>query len=169
MGKGYPVPGHTVSIVTDVLRQRGASLHEAAEIYAKTGIVHRDAIIVLWKMKFHYNLMRPVTYINRFIDPNWQTLVPTPPYPEYPSALSYIVGGVMQVLTRELGNNIPVTDNTYTWNGSAARQYPSFSSLAAEVALSRVYAGIHYKIAVDEGLRLGKILGDRAADIRLGQ
>ncbi|KAA3436336.1 vanadium-dependent haloperoxidase [Rufibacter hautae] len=168
VGKGYPVPGHTVSIVTDILKERGATLDQAAQIYAKTGIVHRDAIIVLWKMKFHYNLMRPVTYINRFIDPTWQTLVPTPPYPEYPSALAFIVGGVMQVLTREFGDNIPVTDNTYTWNGSAARQFSSFSKIAEEVAISRVYAGIHYKIAVDEGLRLGKILGDKSADLNLG-
>lgn len=167
VGKGYPVPGHMVAIVTDALKKRGATLGQAAEIYARTGIVQRDGLIVLWKMKFHYNLMRPVTYINRFIDPTWQTFVPSPPYPEYPSALAYLYGGVMQVLTRELGDNIPVTDNTYIWNGSAPRQFSSFSEVAEEVAISRVYAGIHYKIAVDVGLDLGKQLGDKVADINL--
>ena len=167
VGKGYPVPGHTVAIVNDALKKSDANLAEAAQIYAKTGMVHRDGLIVLWKMKFHYNLMRPVTYINQFIDPSWQTLVPTPPYPEYPSALAFIYGGVMQVLTKELGDNIPVTDNTYTRNGSAPRQFSSFSKVAEEVAISRVYAGIHYKIAVEEGLSQGKKLGDQVADIRL--
>jgi hypothetical protein len=73
----------------------------------------------------------------------------------------------MQVLTRELGDNIPVTDNTYVWNGSAPRQFSSFSKVAEEVAISRVYAGIHYKIAVDAGLDLGKKLGDKVANISL--
>jgi hypothetical protein len=167
VGKGYPVPGHTLSIITDVLEKRKADLGQAAQIYAKAGIVHRDAIIVLWKLKFHYYLLRPVTYINRFIDPTWKTLVPTPPYPEYPSALAYIVGGVMQVLTREIGDNIPVTDNTYIWNGSSPRNYSSFSKVAEETAISRVYGGIHYKIAVDVGLDLGKKLGDKVSDIDL--
>jgi hypothetical protein len=36
-----------------------------------------------------------------------------------------------------------------------------------EVAISRVYAGIHYKIAVDVGLDLGKKLGDKVADMNL--
>ncbi len=75
----------------------------------------------------------------------------------------------MQVLTRELGENIPVTDNTYTWNGSVDRQYSFFTKIAEEEAIPRVYAGIHYKIAVDEGLKLDKKLGAKAADFNLGK
>ncbi len=166
-GKGYPVPGHWISILAPVLEKQGADLGRAAEIYAKTGIAVRDALITMWKFKFHYNILRPVTYINRLIDPSWQTLVPTPPYPEYPSALTYILGSFMRVLTRELGDNIPVTDNTYTFNGAAPRQYTSFTKIAEEGAISRVYAGIHYKIVVEMSLPLARQLGDKVADIKL--
>ncbi len=165
VGKGYPVPGHAVSIVTQVLEKKSANLGEAAQIYAKTSIVYRDAVIVLWKQKYHYNLLRPVTYIKRFIDTGWLPFVPTPPYPEYPSAIAFIYGGVMQVLTREFGDNIPVTDNTYAWNGSTPRQYASFSKLAEEAAISRLYAGIHYKFSIEDGLEMGKKLGDQVAGI----
>ncbi|MEJ7767266.1 MAG: vanadium-dependent haloperoxidase [Chitinophagaceae bacterium] len=166
-GNGYPVPGHFVSVVTQVLQQQKLDLARAAEVYAKTGIATRDALITMWKFKFHYNIIRPVTYINRIIDPSWQTLVPNPPYPEYPSALVYVLGANMQVLTRELGDNIPVTDNTYTFNGSAPRRYASFTKVVEEGAISRFYAGIHYKIIVEMTLPLGKALGDKAAAIRL--
>jgi hypothetical protein len=167
VGNGYPIPGHWISIVTQVLEKQGVNLARAAELYAKTSIATRDAMINTWRFKFQYNILRPVTYINRFIDPSWQTLVPTPPYPEYPSALTYIFGAPMQVLTRELGDNIPVTDNTYTFNGSTPRQYASFTKMAEEGAISRVYAGIHYKITVEMSLPLAKQIGDKVADIYL--
>jgi hypothetical protein len=166
-GNGYPVPGHWISIVTQVLEKQGLNLARSAELYAKTAIATRDAMINTWRFKYQYNLLRPVTYINRFIDSSWQTLVPTPPYPEYPSALTYIFGSPMQVLTRELGDNIPVTDITYTFNGSAPRQYASFTKMAEEGAISRVYAGIHYKITVEMSLPLAKQIGDNVADMRL--
>jgi len=169
VGNGYPVPGHWISIVTQVLEKQGLNLGRSAEIYAKTAIATRDAMINTWKLKFQHNIIRPVTYINRLIDPAWQTLVPTPPYPEYPSALTYLLGSVMQVLTRELGDNIPVSDNTYVWNGSTGRQYASFTKLAEEGAISRVYAGIHYKPVVEMSLPLAKQLGDKVADIKLVQ
>jgi hypothetical protein len=161
------VPGHWISIVTQVLEKQGADLGKAAVVYAKTAIATRDALINMWRFKFHYNILRPVTYINKLIDPAWQTLVPTPPYPEYPSALTYILGSVMQVLTREIGDNVPVADNTYIFNGSAPRQYSSFTKMAEEGAISRVYAGIHYKIVVDMSLQLAKQMGDKVADIKL--
>lgn len=166
-GKGYPVPGHWISILAPVLEKQGADLGRAAGIYAKTGIATRDALITMWRFKFKYYILRPVTYINRLIDPTWQTLVPTPPYPEYPSALTYIFGSFMRVLTRELGDNIPVTDHTYTFNGTAPRQYASFTNMAEEGAISRVYAGIHYKIVVDMSLSLARQLGDKVADLKL--
>jgi hypothetical protein len=73
----------------------------------------------------------------------------------------------MQVLTRELGSNVAVTDYTYTLNGSAPRTYSSFTQMAEEGAISRVYAGIHYKITVEMSLPLAKQIGDRVADLRL--
>ncbi|HZH66948.1 MAG TPA: hypothetical protein VEY10_18810 [Flavisolibacter sp.] len=166
-GRGYPVPGHWISIVTQVLEKQRLDLGRSSEIYAKTAIATRDAMINTWKLKFQHNIIRPVSYINRLIDPAWQTLVPSPPYPEYPSALTYLFGSVMQVLTRELGDNIPVADNTYTFNGSTARQYTSFTKMAEEGAISRVYSGIHYTIVVEMSLPLAKRLGDKVADIKL--
>lgn len=153
--------------MTQVLEKQKLDLARMAELYAKTSIATRDAMINTWRFKFQYNIVRPVTYANKLIDPSLKPLVPTPPYPEYPSALTYIFGSPMQVLTRELGDNIRVIDNTYTFNGSAPRQYASFTKMAEEGAIARVYIGIHYKITVEMSLPLAKQIGDKVADIGL--
>ncbi|CAN5883120.1 vanadium-dependent haloperoxidase [soil metagenome] len=165
-GVGIPLPGHLLSIVTDVLESKNAKLGEAAQIYAKTGIAMRDGIFIVFRDKYQYNLLRPVTYIHQHIDPTWQSFLPSPPYPEYPAGLSGLYSPVMQVLIRECGD-IPVTDKAYAWRGDEPRQYASISKLDQEVAMSRVYAGIHYKFTMDNTRELGRELGNYIANIDL--
>ncbi|HTE28029.1 vanadium-dependent haloperoxidase [Flavitalea sp.] len=166
VGVNYPGPGHLVAIITDVLQEKDAKLGQAAEIYAKTGIAHKDAFYRIWKTKYLHNLIRPVTYIKKFIDPGWLPHLITPAYPDYPSGLAGIYTPIMRVLTREFGD-IPVTDKTYVWNGSAARHYASFTKLAEEAAISRLYGGIHYRWTQNYTLEIGKKFGDEIADINL--
>ncbi len=165
-GVGVPLPGHLLSIVTEVLESKDVKLGRAAQIYAKTGIAMRDGHFVVFRDKYEYNLLRPLTYIHRHIDPAWQSYLPSPPYPEYPSGLAGLYGPVMQVLIREFGD-IPVTDNAYAWRGDEPRQYASISELNEEAAMSRVYAGIHYEFTMDHTLQMGRELGDYIAGIDL--
>jgi hypothetical protein len=85
VGVGVPAPYHLLSIITWALENQGAKLGKAAEVYAKTGIGFKDGPINTFRGKFQYNLIRPVTFIQRHIDPAWQPYLPAPPYPEYPS------------------------------------------------------------------------------------
>jgi hypothetical protein len=166
VGVNYPGPGHIISIVTSVLEKQKARLAEAVEIYAKTGIVGKEGIYRVWKVKFEHNLLRPVTYINNLIDKTWLPFLTTPPYPDYPSGLAGLYTPTMQILTRAYGD-IPVTDNTYSWSGFAPRHYASFIKLAEEAATSRLYGGIHYRWTQDATLEIGKQLGNEIADLEL--
>jgi hypothetical protein len=165
-GVGIPLPGHLLSIVTGILESKKVKLGEAAQLYAKTGIAMRDGHFITFREKYTYNLLRPVTYIQKHIDPTWQSYLPSPPYPEYPSGLSGLYSPVMQVLIREFGD-IPVTDNAYAWRGDAPRQYTSITQLNQEAANSRVYAGIHYQFTQDLTREMGQKLGDYIANIDL--
>ncbi len=157
IGVGVPFPYHVISVITEVLESKHAKLGQAAQVYAKTGIGFKDGPIIVFRAKFQYNLIRPVTYINEHIDPAWQSYLPSPPYPEYPSGLSGLYSPFLQVLIREFGD-IPVTDHTYDWRGDAPRQYASITDLDKEVARSRVYAGIHYQFTMDITREMGKEL-----------
>ncbi len=165
-GVGVPAPYHQLSIATDLLESKHTKLGLAAQIYAKTGIALKDGPIIVFRAKFQYNLIRPVTYINHHIDSTWVSYLIAPPYPEYPSGLAGIYTPFMQVLIREFGD-IPVTDNAYAWRGDAPRHYSSISELVEEAADSRVYGGIHYHFTQDITLEMGKELGDMIADIDL--
>jgi hypothetical protein len=152
--------------VTSVLEKQKAKLAEAAEMYAKTGMVGKEGIYRVWKVKFTDNLIRPVTYINKLIDKAWLPFLGTPPYPEYPSGLAGVYTPCIQILTRAYGD-IPVSDDAYVWRGIPARNYASLTKLAEEAALSRLYGGIHYRWTQMATLEIGRQLGNEIADIRL--
>lgn len=165
-GIGLPAPYHLLSIITEVLENQKAKLGRAAEVYAKTGIGQKDGPINTFRAKFEFNILRPVTYINQHIDEDWLSYVNNPPYPEYPSGLVGVYTPPIQVLIREFGD-IPVSDNANAWKGSAPRNYPSLTALVEEAAISRIYAGIHYRFTQNITLEMGKELGNEIADIKL--
>lgn len=152
-------PGHSVSIATEVLRNEAASLATAAETYAKVGIAVCDAFVACWHQKFAYNLLRPVTYIRRLIDPEWTPLLITPPFPEYTSGHSVQSGAAFQVLTDLFGEQYAFVDHTHDDRGLAPRRFGSFQEAGEEAAMSRLYGGIHYRAAVENGLTQGSCIG----------
>jgi hypothetical protein len=166
-GTAYTPPGHDFSIVTQALEKTGASLGVAAEVYAKAGIAERDATIVCFNSKYTYNLVRPVTYIRKLIDPNWLPFIATPPHPEYPAAHAFITGSVMQSVTAVLGDDVAITDHTYDFRGWAPRSYGSLFKAAEEAGISRLYGGIHYLTSINTGLSLAHDLGSSVGDIKL--
>lgn len=165
-GVGVPAPYHILSLITGVLESQQAKLWQAAEMYAKTAIALKDGNIITFRAKFQYNLIRPISYIRKHIDTAWVSHLINPPYPEYTSGLAGLYTPFIQVLIREFGN-IPVTDNSYDWRGLAPRTYSSLWQLAEEAAISRVYGGIHYRFTQNVTLEMGKVLGNKIADINL--
>jgi hypothetical protein len=165
-GQTATPPGHSVSILNQFLEDQGASLDVAAEAYAKVGIAVADAFIGCWYTKYRYNVLRPNTYIQRVIDPNWQSLINTPPFPEYTSGHSVQAAAVAQVLTDMFGSNVSITDHTHEERGLPARSFDSFFAVAEEAAISRLYGGIHFRTAIEQGLDQGACIGRRVSAIR---
>jgi hypothetical protein len=148
-------PGHWVAIVGQLIGERGLRLDAAAELYARVGVALGDAFIACWHAKYRANLLRPVTYIRRQIDPKWGPLLMTPPFPEYPSGHSVASAAAAEVLTVLLGET-SFTDRTPATRGLRPRTFSSFRAAAAEAALSRLYGGIHYLRHL--GLAVGQLV-----------
>lgn len=162
-------PGHSMSVLAQILKKENASLGEAAEAYAKLGMGVADAFIVCWRTKYQYNLVRPVSYINDVIDPNWTPILSTPPFPEYTSGHSVQSGATARVLSDLFGYNYAFTDNTHqnrTDIDGSPRSYTSFNHFAEEAAVSRLYGGIHYRDAIDLGVDQGKTVGANISNLR---
>ncbi len=157
-------PGHSISILTQVVKDRGFALDVAAEAYAKVGIAVADAFISCWNTKYRYNLLRPVTCIRTLLDPTWSSLLVTPPFPEYTSGHSVQSAASAQVLT-DLFGTVAFTDHTHDERGFAPRSFNSFFEAAEEAALSRLYGGIHFRTAIALGLEQGRCVGRNVSNL----
>jgi len=156
-GPGYTPAGHWISILQQVLQQTNSPLDKAAFAYALTGICINDATISCWITRYHYNLVRPVTYIQNVMGyTTWNSIIPTPAHPEYTSAHTAISVAAAKALTAIYGDIGSFTDHTYDYQGMAPRTYKSFCAIALEVSISRLYAGIHYHPSLDVGIVQGR-------------
>jgi hypothetical protein len=162
---GYAGGGHLLFIVTDMLQSKKEDLADAAQLYGKTGIAMKESIYIAWKGKYNVNLLRPITYITRFVDPHFQSYLPTPPSPEYPSGLTALYGTSMQILKKKYGD-IEITDNAYVWILGYPSKYASIAMLMNSVANSRLYAGANYPFTVKSTLKLAEELGNTIYNLK---
>lgn len=152
---------HWFSVLNQMVSLRHLSAERSVEVYALTSIAIADAFIGCWREKYRSYVVRPVTYVNRVFDPKYATIFPTPPFPEYASGHSVISGAAVEVLIRFLGDSTAYLDSTQMDIGLPPRSYKSLSVARKEVAMSRVYGGIHYMNAVQDGLVQGQCIGNR--------
>jgi len=156
-----------MSILTQVLEKMNASLSLAAQLYVKAGIAQNDATIICFRSKYADPRMRPITYIDSFIDPSWSSFLFTPPHPEFPAAHAFITPATFEAMASMLGKNFAFTDHTYDFNGLGPRSYSSLDSAARECGISRFYGGIHYKLSIEKSHDYGVSIGDDAANVQL--
>lgn len=158
---GATSPGHWLSILQQVIRKENSRLDKAALAYALTGAAMNDGAISCWKTKYQYNVVRPITYIREVMGhATWNAYLNTPAHPDYSSGHS-VLSGAAAIAFKELFGNIgSFTDHTYDYLGYAPRTYSSFWAIAEEAARSRLYAGIHYQYALNQGLTQGKKVGE---------
>ncbi len=151
--------GHWMAIAAIASRKAGRDLMQTAAAYAAVSVALADGFISAFDEKYRSALVRPETVINRHIDETWQPLLQTPPFPEYPSAHSVISAAAAVVLTDRFGPSFAFDDTSEVAYGLPVRSFTSFEEAAEEAAVSRLYGGIHYRRAIDEGLEQGRALG----------
>jgi hypothetical protein len=148
-GKTPTPAGHWVFITTDPLQARKASLSDAAQTHTRLNLAIADAVIAAWHTKQSLNPLRPVTFVQLFIDSNWLPgLMDTSAFHEYPSGDSVQSSAAAAVLGAQFGATTAFTDQTHNDRGWAPRQFASFEAAVDEAALSRLYAGIHFRSGV---------------------
>ncbi len=157
--------GHWMNIASLASRQSDANLMKSAEALALTAIALFDGFISCWDEKYRSNLLRPETYINRYIDPNWVPALQSPPFPEHTSGHSVISTAASIALTRVFGDNFEFDDTTQLEFELPVRSFTSFYHAAEEAAISRLYGGIHYMPAItygsQQGRKIGKLISER--------
>ena len=151
--------GHWIHITAQVLEEQKDDPVIAAASMAQVSIALADAFISCWDQKYKSSLTRPETFINNYIDPDWNPILQTPAFPEHTSGHSVASASAATVLTHLYGDNYAFIDSTEVPYGLPKRSYNSFLEASQEAAISRLYGGIHYKPAIDKGVEQGKDVG----------
>lgn len=152
--------GHWIGITGIATRKSKSTFDETINAYTNVSVALFDAFISCWDEKWRSILVRPETLINQNIDEEWMPLLQTPPFPEYTSGHSVISRAAAEVLTNLYGENFEFSDNTEVEFGLPVRNFKSFKHASDEAAISRLYGGIHYRMAIDEGVWQGEKVGE---------
>lgn len=162
--------GRWISIANQAIEKSNLTFPEVMDVYVKTSIALCDAAIICWHAKYYYQLERPESYIRRNIQADWRPVHNNPPFPSYPSGHAIFGSAASEVLNAAFGQHFSMTDRTHEGRkefDGKARKFDSFSDMAYENAYSRVLLGVHYRMDCEEGLRVGKIIGQKVAAVSL--
>ena len=152
--------GHWISIAGQASEKAKAGWATTISAYLMTSIALYDGFISCWDEKYRSQLIRPETVINAYINERWRPMLQTPPFPEYTSGHSVISTAAAEVLTSIFGSDFAYDDNTEVDYGLPVRHFNSFNQAASEAAISRLYGGIHYRSAIENGQKQGADVGN---------
>lgn len=171
LGQTFSPGPRWLAIGNQVLKLENSNLEIALVMNAKVGIALHESAVGCWYSKYAYNVERPVTYINKYIDPDWKTSLYwaepdwegfSPPFPAYPSGHSTMGAAGAEALASIFGYRYAMTDKCHEgrreFNGNP-RSFNSFFEMAQENAWSRVPLGVHFRMDCDEGVRYGTWIG----------
>lgn len=150
--------GHWMEITGTVAMNNKADFYKTVYAYTGVSLGIFDGFICCWYTKYKYDVIRPETYINRYIDPNWMPYLQTPPFPEYNSAHSTISAAADVVLATMFKNTAFKDSSEREW-GWPDRHFKTTDEAAIEVSYSRFYGGIHYRQSVLDAYEQGKKIG----------
>lgn len=169
-GDSYKPGKHWNHIAEEIAVGEGNTLAENARLFLQLNTAVADAVIVAWDAKYTYTDPRPVTDItglyaidgrqDTIVDPEWESFVETPPFPDYISGHATIGGAAALVLSSFFGEDFDFTAVSPDLPG-VVRSYDSFQDAAIENANSRLYGGVHpFEAGVGEALPVGNAIGE---------
>jgi hypothetical protein len=148
--------GHWIGITGIACKKAELALKESLYIHTLVAMGLHDAFISCWGEKYRSDRIRPITAINQLIDETWRPILQTPPFPEYTSGHSVISKASAVLLTSYFGDDYDFIDTSEVFFGLPERAFDSFLKASNEAAISRLYGGIHFRDAIEVGMKQGE-------------
>lgn len=169
VGQTYGPVSRWISIAHQVLERENATMETAVYTYAKLSIALNDAGVAAWHSKYTFNVERPITYIQRNLQPDWTNhLDSNPSFPAYPSGHSTFGAAAAETLSHIFGYDYAMTDMSHDGRTEflgMPRSFSTFYEMAEENAYSRIPLGVHFRMDAEEGVRLGFQVGRKVNDM----
>jgi len=164
----FTPPGHSYYIATLAIEKEMLPLIKCAEAYAKVSLSVADAFINCWKWKYHFFSERPNTFIPKYIDQEWESFWPDPPFPCFPSGHAIQAAAAAVALEDVYGDKFNFVDKAHEGRERdevrdtdfVIRPFDSFWGAAQETADSRFWGGIHTPqdniVGLEEGSKIAR-------------
>jgi hypothetical protein len=159
---------HQAGLFNAIFRQlaetQDLNIAEAARMFAMADMAGADGAIACWNDKYYWRSWRPVTAIREAnsdgnpatrADPNWTPLFATPPFPEHPAGHTCVSGAVVETLKDFFGTD-KVSFSTFSSLSNSTRHFDRFSEAIKEIIDARVWGGIHFRTADEQGYVIGR-------------
>ncbi|MPV38812.1 vanadium-dependent haloperoxidase [Georgenia subflava] len=157
----------------DLAERRDLDIAETARAFALLDASTADALIVAWDQKLEHRFWRPQTAIREAAedgnplttaDATWEPLLPTPPYPDYPSGHATIIGAATETVAEVFGRRHVVLNVPSLVDGVDGRSYSRLDALDREAENARIWLGFHFRTAMEDANDLGHHVADWAAE-----
>ena len=159
---------HPTAMWSRIFRQLSAGhdlrARDSSRMFAMLYLTAADSLIACWDDKAHWLYWRPVTAIRAAdtdgnpateADPAWSPLIGTPPYPDHPSGHGCLSSSIVRTLRDFFGTDRAEFSALSAVSGTT-RSFSRFSDAIDEIIDARVYSGIHFRIADEQGAEIGK-------------
>ena len=152
--------GHWVRIACQAVKNRNLDEFQSAEVFTYLALGIYEGFLSCWIEKYKSNAMRPETYINRLISPQWKSYIETPPFPEYTSGHSVVSSASSTILTALIKQPYAFTDSSEMYLDMPPRKFKSLREASNEASMSRFYGGIHFMPSLTNGIIQGNEVGN---------
>jgi hypothetical protein len=156
-------PGHLLSLTQQLFTEKKVDLVTRLNCLLTMTLAMQDAFILCWEVKYSTNFIRPITYIQQYIDPKFNSFIATPSFPEFTSGHSFQSGTAVTILAKFLPDCKNFSDKTNvkrTDINGTPRTFSDFETMGKEISISRFYGGIHFKSTLDVSFKAGQNLAD---------
>jgi hypothetical protein len=151
----------------DLLDAEPMGLLPTTRLFARIDAAVATAFIQTWRLKYDVGFWRPAQAIAAgAVDGNartrphpttWVPLVTNPAYSDYTSGHAAATSPFAQVVRRTFGDDTPLV-----LKGSGTqRSYATLTALEHDTLNARIWGGLHFRDAMDDGYHLGHTTADR--------
>jgi hypothetical protein len=153
-------------IARNLISARNDDLWESNRTLALLNVAIADSYVAVFDAKYHYQFWRPTMAIRgadtdgnekTTSDPSWLPLLPTPPFPEYPSGHSAACGSAQIIFESAFGRSTPfAATGTTLFPAGYSRNFSSFDDASRECVEGRMLSGHHFRFSNEDALYLGQ-------------
>ncbi len=153
------------------MQEEPMGLLPTTRLFARIDAAQVESFIQTWRLKYDVGFWRPFQAIagaetdgnpDTNLHPTlWAPLIPNPAYSDYTSGHAAGTSPFAEIMRQTLGDD---TRLVLKWPGFADHPYSTLTALEHDALHARIWGGLHFRDAMDDGYLLGRTVAHDVMD-----